>query len=137
MGRLCNALNNPDLPLWEDTTLLTDLIDKADPNYVGLFIPNDDKVLEWTAPYDFEYYYIMTKWGQGQANFDHALHYMLAGETVTYNPGGTRAPQGLSHVIQGGGERKRVPDGGSMLALLGLGLTSIEALRRKLSGSKA
>lgn len=61
---------------------------------------------------------------------------MMVRQTLTYNPGGTRAPQGLSHVIQGGGDRQRVPDGGSMLALLGLGLTSIEGLRRKLSGQR-
>lgn len=129
-----NTANDPDLPLLGTTSLLTTLANKATAANIDPFIPNDDKVLEWTAPNTYDFFYVMTKWGGGGTNFEHALHYITAGDSVNYNPGGASAPQGLSHVLLWGGNNERnVPDGGSMLALLGLSLASIEVLRRKLS----
>lgn len=124
-----NAVNNPDLPLLagltktvsQQTTSMTDF-------------GNDSNVLNWTAPMDCDFYYIMTKWGQGQATWDHALHYVLAGETVIYNPGGAGFPMGLSHVSIWCGETERVPDGGSTLAFLSLAMVLVAPfIRRKLS----
>lgn len=129
-----NSANNPDLPLLGTTSLLTTLANKATAANINPFIPNDEKVLEWTAPNTYDFFYVMTKWGGGGTNFEHALHYITAGDSVSYNPGGAGAPQGLSHVLLWGGNNERsVPDGGSMLALLGLSLASIEVLRRKMS----
>lgn len=129
-----NSANNPDLPLLGTTTLLTTLANKATTGNIGPLIPNDGKVMEWTAPTGtYAFFYVMTKWGQGQANFDHALHYITAGDSLTYNPGGAGAPNGLSHaILWGGGNSPGVPDGGSVLAFLGLSLAFLEALRRKL-----
>ena len=119
-----NAAKDPDLP-----ALGTALVIQDPP---ATYAPNDEKVIEWTAPSTFDYYYIMSKWGIGQATFDHALHYVLPGEKVTYNPGGDTAPNGLSHVSIWGGRRQpgtNVPDGGFSLALLGLGAFGLSRLR--------
>lgn len=132
-----NGANDPDLPLLNTTTLLTVLANKA--VNVGVYTPNNSDVIEWTAPAGYDFYYIMTKWGQGSpkenpTGFEHALHYVLAGETLTYNPGGANAPNGLSHVITWGGDvpDQRVPDAGATLALLGVSVTALGFMRRKL-----
>lgn len=119
-----NGANNPDLPALGSALVIQDP--------PATYAPNDSKVIEWTAPSTFAYYYVMTKWGIGQANFDHALHYVLAGEALTYNPGGSSAPNGLSHVSIWGGRlpSTSVPDGGFSLALLGLGAFGLSRLRR-------
>ena len=98
------------------------------------FSGGDDKTIEWTAPNTFSSFYVLTKWGQGGANFDHALHFLSAGETLLYNPGGSGAPQGLSHIaIWAADPGNRVPDSGSSLSLLGLALICLGVLRRRIS----
>ena len=99
------------------------------PYYAG----GDDKTIDWTAPSSFSAYYIMTKWGGGGANFDHVLHYVLAGETLNYNPNGVNPPNGLSHLaIWAVGPGGQVPDGGSASLLLGASLLSLGLLRRRI-----
>lgn len=122
-----NTANDPDLPDFSGTTSVV-----IQDTVVTTYAPNDDKIIEWTAPATYDYYYVMTKWGQGRAAFDTALHYVLAGETLTYNPGGTDHPQGLSHVSIWGGRLPgtNVPDNGWALALLGLGTLGVARLRR-------
>ena len=122
-----NTANDPDLPAFSGTTTL-----KIQDLSVTTYAPNDEKLAEWTAPATYDYYYVMTKWGKGQANFDHALHYVLAGETLNYNPGGASAPNGLSHVSIWAGSLPgtNLPDGGWSLALLGLGALGVSRLRR-------
>jgi hypothetical protein len=100
----------------------------------SFFDGGDDKTIEWTAPNSFSAYYIMTKWGSGNANFDHALHYVLAGETLNYNPNGSNPPEGLSHLAiwaTGPGETGRVPDSGTTVVLLGLSLLSLRMFRKR------
>ncbi len=124
-----NTANEPDLPAFSGTTTVT-----IQSTSVATYAPNDEKIIEWTAPATYDFYYVMTKWGKGQANFDHALHYVLSGETLTYNPGGSSAPNGLSHVsIWAGdlpGTGTSVPDSGWSLALLSLGVFGLSRIRR-------
>jgi len=122
-----NGANDPDLPALSETTAVT-----IQSGAIATYAPNDEKIIEWTAPSTYDYFYVLTKWGQGRANFDTALHYLLAGETLTYNPGGTDHPQGLSHVSIWGGRLPgtNVPDNGWALALLGLGTLGVARLRR-------
>lgn len=119
-----NTAKDPDLP-----ALGSNLVVQDPP---ATYAPNDEKVIEWTAPSTYDYYYVMTKWGIGQGTFDHALHYVLAGESLNYNPGGSSAPNGLSHVSIWAGRlpSTSVPDGGFSLALLGLGAFGLSRLRR-------
>jgi hypothetical protein len=120
-----NAANNPDLP-----ALPAEFVAKT--TSIGSYAPGDGQTINWTAPADYAFYYIMTKWGSGGANFDHALHYVLAGETLIYNPGGVGTPpNGLSHIWIWAGGDNRVPDGGSTVALLGAALAGVSMLRRK------
>ena len=124
-----NSANNPDLPLLSEASKI--VIQAGN----GSYISGDDKILNWTAPLDCDYYYIMTKWGQGGATFDHALHYILAGETVVYNPGGENGPTGLSHVSIWCGDTTTttdVPDGGATLVLLGIGVSTVGLLRKRI-----
>lgn len=111
----------------------------------GFGIPNDEGeilTIEWTAPNDYDYYYILTKWGKGQADFDTALHFLLAGDELNYNANdfdyqlkGNQTeypPMGLSHVwIWGGNNPPSVPDGGTTITLLGLALAGLGLVRRK------
>jgi hypothetical protein len=124
-----NVANAPDLPAFSGTTSVT-----LQSTAVATYAPNNEKIVEWTAPATYDFYYVMTKFGKGQANFDHALHYLLAGETLSYNPGGTSAPNGLSHVSIWAGDlpntNTHLPDNGWSVALLGLGAFGIARLRR-------
>jgi hypothetical protein len=123
-----NTANNPDLP-----ALGAEFVAKT--TSIGSYAPGDGQTINWTAPSDFAFYYIMTKWGAGGASFDHALHYVLAGETLVYNPDDLLkkgdAPNGLSHLWIWGGGENRVPDGGSTVALLGAALAGVSMIRRK------
>ncbi len=130
-----NAINNynsshdPDLPLFSEATAVVIQAGKS-----GYITGGDEKVLTWTAPATYDYYYIMSKYGKGGANFDHALHYVLAGESLNYNPGGNSAPNGLSHVSIWGGNfpnTQPVPDGGSTVLLLGLAVGGLGAVCRR------
>lgn len=124
-----NVANNPDLPAFSGTTSVV-----QQSTSISTYAPNDSKIVEWTAPATYDFYYVMTKFGKGQANFDHALHYVLAGETLTYNPGGISAPNGLSHVSIWAGDlpstNTPVPDQGWSLVLLGMGALGVARLRR-------
>ncbi len=126
-----NVAHAPDLPLLGG---LTKIVEQDDSLSKYVQTGSGGKILSWTAPTDCDFYYIMTKWGQGQADWDHALHYVLAGESIImYNPGGSSDPNGLSHVSIWCGEGVHTPDGGASLALLGMGLIGLGALKRKLS----
>jgi hypothetical protein len=83
-------------------------------------------------------YYVVSKYGNPNnsrgANFDTALHHLLNGDSISYNPGGSSAPNGLSHYrIWARGGSTQVPDGGSTVLLLGLGLSGLALLRRRKS----
>jgi hypothetical protein len=99
--------------------------------YTKVEVGGDQQELVWTAPGTYAEYYILTKWGQGGAAFDTALHYLLAGQTLTYNPGGAGAPNGLSHYRLFGRGSTSVPDGASTAALLGLGLVGLSFIARR------
>lgn len=122
-----NTANDPDLPAFSGTTTVT--IQAGNAAYIT---GGDDKVITWTAPATYDFYYVMTKWGKGPASFDHALHYVLAGESLNYNPGGAGAPNGLSHVSIWAGDLPTVavPDSGWSLALLSLGVFGLSRIRR-------
>jgi hypothetical protein len=122
-----NVANDPDLPALAGTTAVT-----IQNTSIATFAPNDEKIIEWTAPATYDYFYVLSKYGQGQANFDTALHYVLAGETLTYNPGGNSAPNGLSHVSIWAGRLPTVAvsDSGWSLGLLGLGVFGLSRFRR-------
>ena len=89
-----NTNFNPDLPqifgAGSDPALIngwSEFVPKT--TTVAPFFDNGDaKTVEWTAPNTFSSFYVLTKWGQGGANFDHALHFVSAGDTLLYNPGG-------------------------------------------------
>ena len=138
-----NVPNDPDLP---DIAVLPLPADPHDtlaalPVFLGKFddsdpelddfIPNDEKILEWTAPGDYAFYYVISKYGGGgQGTLDTALHYMLAGESLVFNPGGNGPPNGLSHITIWGGNTTTVPDGGMTLLLLGAGMAALGGARR-------
>ncbi len=126
-----NIANDPDLP-----TPLSSLVTwpKNDsPEDLG------QKTLTFTAPTgEYDFYFILTKYGSGALKnfagepFDTALHYVSAGDTLTYNPGGDGLPNGLSHeILWAGKSSTNVPDGGATAALLGLGVLGLAAIRRK------
>jgi len=125
-----NVAHDPDLPLLAGLTKIASQ-STAVSSYVQA--GSDNKILSWTAPTECDFYYIMTKWGKGQASWEHALWFVPAGDTVTYNPGGSGAPNGLSHVSIWCGDTQHVPDGGATIALLGMGVLGLGALRRKIS----
>jgi hypothetical protein len=127
-----NDVNNPDLP---------DLYDlDAPPNLLAGWIEfpkvelNDGPhTFEWTAPDTYAEYYVLSKYGNPKkkgADFDTALHYLLAGDELSYNPGGDAAPNGLSHYRIWARGETNVPDGGLTIMLLGLSLTGLAAFRR-------
>jgi hypothetical protein len=122
-----NFVVDPDLPAFAGLSEFVPKTEDIDPYLVG----DDDKTIIWTAPNDHSFYYIMTKWGKGGANFDHALHYVLAGETLNYNPGGSNPPEGLSHVWIWAPGGNQVPDGGSTVALMGASLAGLAMIRRR------
>jgi hypothetical protein len=138
-----NATHNPDLsqlfggdPIvlingWEVFVEKTADVD----GYEGA----DDKTLTFTAPDDYAEYYIFSKYGAAKGQnppFTSALHYLLAGEVLTYNPNGDGAPHGLSHIaIWGRGESPgtSVPDSGLTVALLGASMMMLAFAKRRLS----
>jgi hypothetical protein len=124
-----NAANNPDLPLLFGSGATPSLL----AGWIGF--PKDETQgsdeIVWTAPWTYAEYYLLTKWGQGGAAFDTALHYILAGQTLTYNPGGAGAPNGLSHLRLFARGTTSVPDGASTAALLGLGLVGLSFIARR------
>jgi hypothetical protein len=112
---------------------------------LSAFFGSDDQSVHWEAPSGGDVnFYVITKWGQpqggpNQADFDTALHFVTAGNTLDYNPGGDDAPFGLSYiaifhtdddVFGGGPGGGRVPDGGATAALLGLGVLGLGVARR-------
>jgi hypothetical protein len=126
-----NVANNPDLPEFSE---LTEFANKNTTPVSLYSLPGDEHTLVWTAPNDYDFYYIMSKYGNpknGGATFEHALHYVLAGDTLTYNPGGSGPPNGLSHVWVWGGNDNNVPDGGSTVALMGAALAGLSMIRRR------
>jgi hypothetical protein len=91
-----------------------------------------DKFINFTAPGTYAEYYVFSKYGKGQGDFDSALHFMLAGEVLSYNPGGAGGPNGLSHVsIWARGTSTSVPDSGLTIALFGAGLMLLGVMKRR------
>jgi hypothetical protein len=135
-----NVANDPDLPqllgAGTDPSLIngwTTFVAKTAtvlPYYNG----GDDQTFGWAAPGTYSNYYVMTKFGQGQANFDHALHLLSAGDTLVYNPGGSGAPNGLAHLAiwAVGPANNSVPDACASFSLLGVALLGLAVLRRRL-----
>lgn len=87
--------------------------------------------LTFTAPGTFAEYYFFSKYGSGGANFDSALHHLLAGDFLSYNPGGSDAPEGLSHLAIWARGTPSVPDSGQSIALLGLGLMILAVVKKR------
>ena len=131
-----NTQGNFPAPIPE---LNTSLVFQAKTTDTGDYEGSDDKSVVWTAPSGDVDFYVLTKWGQGQADFDTALHFVTAGNTLNYDPkwGGSKqpdAPNGLSHIwIWHTEPGTNVPDGGATAALLGLGILGLAAVRRKQS----
>lgn len=130
-----NTAGNPPAPLPAFDPALV-FVAKTDD--VEDFDSADNQSVVWTAPSGDVSFYVLTKWGQGQANFDTALHLVTPGNTLNYNPawGGPRqpgAPNGLSHIAIWHTPETEVPDGGTTAVLLGLGLLGIASIRRRLS----
>ena len=93
-----------------------------------------DHTIAYTAPASFSEYYVFSRYGLGGADFSSAVHYMNAGEVLSYNPGGAAAPQGLGAVAiwaRGPADVSNVPDGGQTAALLGLSLIALVLFRRR------
>jgi hypothetical protein len=129
-----NALPSADLPQIFGTGATPSLID----GWVELTNQNktnfhgaDEKILNWTAPNTYTEYYLLSKYGSGGANWDTALHYLLSGEQVVYNPGGSGPPQGLSHVRLFARRSVAVPDGAATAGLLGLALVGLSVFARR------
>jgi hypothetical protein len=93
----------------------------------------DGKTLNFTAPGTYAEYYVFSKYGSGGADFNMALHYLSAGDVLSYNPGGASAPNGLSHIaIWARGTPTNVPDSGLTLALFGAGLMMLGVMKRRM-----
>ena len=132
-----NSTHNPDLSqlfgpganpvLINDWTVFVAKTTSTDP-----FEGANEKILSFTAPGTYAEYYVFSKYGIGQANFDSALHHMLAGDVLSYNPGGAGAPNGLSHLaIWARGTTTNVPDSGLTIALFGAGLMLLGVMKRR------
>ena len=128
-----NFTHDPDLP----TPLSSMVTWEKNDNPEDL----NSHTVTYTAPtgaYDF--FFILTKYGSANGAwkklngdpFDTALHYVSAGDTLTYNPGGSGPPNGLSHeILWAGNLTRNVPDGGATAALLGLGVLGMAVVGRK------
>lgn len=90
-----------------------------------------NQTLTFTAPNTFAEYYVFSKYGSGGANFDSALHHLDAGDAISYNPGGSGPPQGLSHIAIWARGTPTVPDSGQTIALLGGSLLVLAWMRRR------
>lgn len=132
-----NSANNPDLSQLfgpgTDPALINGWeVFVAKTTETDAFEGASEKILSFTAPGTYAEYYVFSKYGQGQANFDSALHHMLAGDVLSYNPGGASAPNGLSHLaIWGRGTTTNVPDSGLTIALFGAGLMLLGVMKRR------
>ena len=115
------------IPLINDWTVFVAKTDDVD-GYNG----SDGKFINFTAPGTFAEYYVFSKYGIGQASFDSALHHLVAGDVLSYNPNGDSAPNGLSHVaIWARGSSTSVPDSGLTIALFGAGLMLLGVMKRR------
>jgi hypothetical protein len=123
-----NSSHNPDLPALATinpgkkpkATLLLDVhVPKTQ-------VPNGEHTFNWTADPQFSFYYVLTKWGNGGSGTDTALHYITAGEVLSFDP---TFGNGLSHYCIWRGPAN-VPEGGSTLILLGAGLGLLAVGRR-------
>ena len=132
-----NSTHNPDLSQLfgpgANPVLINDWsVFVAKTTDTGAFEGASDKILSFTAPGTYAEYYVFSKYGIGQANFDSALHHLLAGDVLSYNPGGASAPQGLSHLaIWARGSTTSVPDSGLTIALFGAGLMLLGVMKRR------
>lgn len=100
-------------------------------NYQGA----TDKFLSFTAPGTHTEYYVWSKYGKGRADFDSALHHLLPGDLLTYNPNGDNAPNGLGEVAIWGktATGTNVPDSGVSIVLFGVSLMILGVIKRRMS----